>query len=229
MTAVKVRSKLAQGRRFFRVFRFLESFHSAFTLYQTSSDNKDLATWLDISAKSFNGMYLLFETLVFFPAVGLGGLEPWSMETSDFFNVEGQRFWLFALVCGALGGMVRLWNDWEQQVEDGSDNTAEKEKELDDEKEKRSVEEDEDEDEHGKQLKEEERQRAALEQRKERDGTRKGCRMRILRRIAADLLDIPQPGAVVGWTPFWPGTVGVMMVGSTLLTGMEVWEKCSQL
>src|SRR5690606_32792597 len=52
MTAVKVRSKLAQGRRFFRVFRFLESFHSAFTLYQTSSDNKDLATWLDISAKS---------------------------------------------------------------------------------------------------------------------------------------------------------------------------------
>ncbi|KAK3401968.1 peroxisomal biogenesis factor 11-domain-containing protein [Sordaria brevicollis] len=223
--AMEARSRLAKGRRFFRVFRFVESFHSAFTL-TNAHEEKDLATWLDISAKSFNGMYLLFETLVFFSAVDLNKLSPFSRETEEFLNVEGQRFWFFALVCGVLAGVVRLWEDYrrqeQEQVRDGRDNSAEKEK--------GSVEEeDEAEDEHVKQLKEEERQRAAVEQKKERDAARKGRRTRILRRIVADLLDIPQPGAVVGWTPFLPGTVGVMMIGSTLLTGMEVWDKCSRL
>lgn len=217
MTAIQVREKLARGRRFFRIFRFLEFFHSAFALYQANND-KDLATWLDISSKSFNGMYLLFETLGFFYVLGVTELVPWGRETSELLNVEGQRFWLFALVCGMVGGVVRLWND-RDKVEVGGGTADEKEKEV----------ETEEEDEHGNQLKKEERQCAALEQKRERDMIRKVRRMRILRRIVADLLDIAQPGAVVGWTPNWHGMIGVMMVGSTLLTGIEVWEKCAWL
>ncbi|CCC13492.1 unnamed protein product [Sordaria macrospora k-hell] len=210
-TVLGIRSKLAQGRRFFRLFRFLENFHSASTLYyqainsETGTGGRGVETWLDIMSKSFNGMYLLFETLGFFAALGVPG----------FLHVEGQRFWLFALVCGVLGGVVKLVNDREL-VQAGDTSETEKEEETGTEG-----------DEYGNQLKEEERQRAALEQDEQRSVSRKDRRMRIKRRIAADLLDLAQPGAVVGWFPDWPGMIGLMMIGSTWITGVEVWEKCA--
>ena len=220
-TVLGIRSKLAQGRRFFRLFRFLENFHSASTLYyqainsETGTGGRGVQTWLDIMSKSFNGMYLLFETLGFFAALGVPGLDPWGPEVNRFLHVEGQRFWLFALVCGVLGGVVKLVNDREL-VQAGDTSETEKEEETGTEG-----------DEHGNQLKEEERQRAALEQEEQRSVSRKDRRMRIKRRIAADLLDLAQPGAVVGWFPDWPGMIGLMMIGSTWITGVEVWEKCA--
>lgn len=190
---------------------------------------------LDIMSKSFNGMYLLFETLGFCAALGVPGLDPWGPEVNRFLYVEGQRFWLFALVCGAIGGVVRLVYD-RDLVGGGSssgggggaaatanDRTSETEKEN----EIGSREDDE----HGNQLKEEERQRAALEQKAEEEQRMviwRDRRMRIKRRITADMLDLAQPGAVVGWFPDWPGMIGLMMVGSTWLTGVEVWEKCAR-
>ncbi|KAK3950505.1 peroxisomal biogenesis factor 11-domain-containing protein [Pseudoneurospora amorphoporcata] len=223
--ALGVRSKLAQGRRFFRVFRFLESFHSASTLYyQTHSDrgrDRGVETWLDIMSKSFNGMYLLFETLGFFGALGVPGLDPWGTEVNRYLHVEEQRFWFFALVCGVLGGVVKLVNDQGEDVGAAAPNGSAGS--VSDMSEKGG-----DNDEYGNQLKEQERQRAALEQKEQRIVTREDRRMRIKRRITADLLDLAQPGAVVGWFPDWPGMIGVMMVGSTWLTGVEVWEKCAR-
>lgn len=229
--------KLAQGRRFFRLFRFLDSFHSASTLYyqyqaQTELDKSGdvgmYCMWLDIMSKSFNGMYLLFETLGFCAALGVPGLDPWGPEVNRFLHVEGQRFWLFALVCGVIGGVVRLVYDRDLAGGGGgagavSDGTSETEKEN----EIGSREDDE----HGNQLKEEERQRAALEQQAEEEQRMviwRDRRMRIKRRITADMLDLAQPGAVVGWFPDWPGMIGIMMVGSTWLTGVDVWEKCAR-
>lgn len=228
--ALGVRSKLSQGRRFFRLFRFLESFHSASTLYyqhqaQTETDKSEAdiyCMWLDIMSKSFNGMYNLFEALGFFAALGVPGLDPWGAEVNRFLHVEGQRFWLFALVCGVVAGVVRLVNDRDQAGVDGAGDAAETEKE----KEKQTG--TKEEDEHGNQLKEEERQRAVLEQKEQRNAIRKDRCMRIQRRVMADLLDLAQPGAVVGWFPDWPGMIGLMMVGSTWLTGVEVWEKCAR-
>ncbi|KAJ4421368.1 hypothetical protein N0V85_000241 [Neurospora sp. IMI 360204] len=220
--ALGVRSKLSQGRRFFRLFRFLESFHSASTLYYQTSSDRDVEAWLDIMSKSFNGMYNLFEALGFFAALGVPGLDPWGAEVNRFLHVEGQRFWLFALVCGVVAGVVRLVNDRDQAGVDGAGDAAETEKE----KEKQTG--TKEEDEHGNQLKEEERQRAVLEQKEQRNAIRKDRFMRIQRRVMADLLDLAQPGAVVGWLPDWPGMIGLMMVGSTWLTGVEVWEKCAR-
>ncbi len=42
----------------------------------------------------------------------------------------------------------------------------------------------------------------------------------------ADVCDLPVPGAVIGWIPVGSGTVGLFMVVSTYLTGLEVWERC---
>jgi len=52
-------------------------------------------------------------------------------------------------------------------------------------------------------------------------------RYKIVRRLVADCLDLAVPGAVVGWVPASPGTVGLLMLGSTWLTSLEVWEKCA--
>ncbi|EAA28424.2 hypothetical protein GE21DRAFT_9259 [Neurospora crassa] len=249
-TALGVRSKLAQGRRFFRLFRFLDSFHSASTLYYQYQAQTDIdksgevgmyCMWLDIMSKSFNGMYLLFETLGFCAALGVPGLDPWGPEVNRFLHVEGQRFWLFALVCGVIGGVVRLVYERDLAGGGGSSNgggggggaaaatatTSDRTSETEKENEIGSREDDE----HGNQLKEEERQRAALEKRAEEEQRMviwTDRRMRIKRRITADLLDLAQPGAVVGWFPDWPGMIGLMMVGSTWLTGVEVWEKCAR-
>jgi hypothetical protein len=36
------------------------------------------------------------------------------------------------------------------------------------------------------------------------------------------------PGVVIGWIPMSPGAVGLLMLGSTYLTGKEVWERCGK-
>ncbi|KAH6842929.1 hypothetical protein B0I37DRAFT_436895 [Chaetomium sp. MPI-CAGE-AT-0009] len=51
-------------------------------------------------------------------------------------------------------------------------------------------------------------------------------RGKVVRRLVADVMDLAVPGSVVGWVPLEPRTVGLLMLGSTVLTGMEVWERC---
>ena len=197
-----MRARFAIGRRYFRVFRFLESFNSAWTLYHRAAgaEGMGLEKWLDVSAKSFNGMYLLLETMTFPDALGVEGLGIWGGEVGGMLVVEAQRFWLFALVCGVGAGGVRLWNG--SRGRDGK-KKGEREKKGeggDGQREKWLKEE----------VKREEQSR------------------RVLRRLVADVMDIGLPGAVVGWVPVSPGTVGLLMLGSTWLTGLEVWERCGR-
>jgi hypothetical protein len=110
-----LRSQVALGRRFFRIFRFLDSFHGAWTLYnesgerfQTRNGEKPAEVWLDICGRTFNGMYLILETSTLLDALGVEGLAPWGSVLERQLNVEGQRFWFFALVCGVLSALVRL-------------------------------------------------------------------------------------------------------------------------
>lgn len=51
---------------------------------------------------------------------------------------------------------------------------------------------------------------------------------KLLRRMVADVLDLAIPGSVVGWVRLEPATVGWCMLGSTVLTGWEVWERCGR-
>ncbi|KAK3350072.1 hypothetical protein B0T25DRAFT_549720 [Lasiosphaeria hispida] len=158
-----LRTRFALGRRFFRVFRFLDAFGSAWALSRTAGvAGGSLEMWLDVSSRSFNGMYLLLETATFPEALGVDGLGVWGAETAAVLQVEGQRLWFFALVCAIGAGVMRV-----RRGEGG-------------------------------------------------------------RRLVADVLDLAVPGAVVGWVAASPGTVGVLMLGSTWLTTVEVWERCGR-
>lgn len=101
-------SRLNLGRRFFRVFRFLDAFNSAYVLSTSSTGGLSLDAWLTVSSHSFNGMYFLLETLTFPDALGVPGVTIWGAEWGKMLRIESQRFWLFALVCGAAAGTLKV-------------------------------------------------------------------------------------------------------------------------
>lgn len=101
-------SRLNLGRRFFRVFRFLDAFNSAYVLSTSTTGGLSLDTWLTVSSHSFNGMYFLLETLTFPDVLGVPGVNIWGAEWGKMLRIESQRFWLFALVCGAAAGTLKV-------------------------------------------------------------------------------------------------------------------------
>ena len=176
-------------------------------------------------------MYLLLETAHFPDALGVEGLSLWG-EHAPAVAVEAQRFWFLSLVCGALAGTVRLVELWasapvpdtgstcgggegkEQEDEDGvaeGSSTGEKAKSK------------------GANEPQKQRQREAerrKEQRLVRQRERAGRSRKIVRRLVADVLDLTIPGSIVGYINLDDGPVGLAMFITTILTGLEVWERC---
>lgn len=259
-TLADLRTQVALTRRFFRIFRFLESFHGAYQIYTsfyapppppppppaqaaetskgedenhhhaasvqaktakapTHRQSPPLEAWVDIFARMFNGMYLLLEALTLLDALRLPGLSLFGAYWSTVLHVEGQRFWLFALVCGVASGLVKMvkllayapvpptgegYGTGEKSAAEGM---ADWERER-------------------------ARLRRVMAARKE---SRRVWRAQLsttgrglMTRCVADLLDVVVPGSVVGWVRVQPGTVGAVMVITTWLTGMGIWERCGR-
>ncbi|KAM7224070.1 hypothetical protein V8F06_000543 [Rhypophila decipiens] len=253
-TLIALRSSFALGRRFFRVGRFLDSFRSAWKLFSSFSSPKSnskekpglslqtLQIYLAMFSSSFNGLYLLLETL-HFPEVLLAAAAAapssssshddvvgerqlttlWGADLARTLHVEGQRFWFLSLVCGVAAGTVKLINLWTLRrgavPSAGSGQTLNLAASLG------STDSAEGEDKQGEEIekarKEEQKTRLAREREEFSVTSRK-----VGRRVIADLLDLVLPGTVVGWVEMGSGMVGVCMLGSTWLTGLEVWERC---
>jgi hypothetical protein len=249
-TLLSLRSKVALSRRFFRMFRFLDSFHKASSLYSTKQPSyrdgkKPVEVWLDITGQSFNGMYLLLETLTLLDAMDVRGLKVWGETRERIINIEAQRFWFLSLVCGILGSLVKMvkimaYKPVPEKGEgfgDGSvgkdiAETESKEEQPDNADRNRLVSDNGDKATPWEWRDERARLRhVVFQQREQRKRWRREVKTRsqgIVRRLLADTLDLALPGAVVGWIPASPGTVGVMMLGSTYLTGKGVWERCGR-
>lgn len=187
--------------------------------------------WLDMLGRTFNGMYLLLEALTLIDVMQLPGLPLWGAQWTSVLNVEGQRFWFLALACGIVSGLLKLvklvahgpvpqtgegygtGETGQVSTHDGSGADGE-----------------------ANVMPEWQRQREKMRRivyaRKE---ARKAWKREIgtrgyglARRCVADLFDLPVPGSVVGWVRVEPVTVGLVMVVSTWLTGLEVWERCGR-
>ncbi|KAI1268183.1 hypothetical protein F5Y18DRAFT_280604 [Xylariaceae sp. FL1019] len=251
-----LKNKINLARRNFRIFRSLESFGGAHKAYSSLSSPspppqngkpsplalkrakyaKGVA-YLDILSKSFNGMYLLLETSIFLDVQQIPGLTLFEKETSAMIAVEAQRFWLFALACGAGAGLVRIAGvvfttalpGTAERVGDGVGGEAEgqtRDEGLveDDEKEKKGGEWD---------VRQEQARLKGIgtNRRLAREAWRKQViaeTYKLGRGVLANCLDITLPGTVVGWIPAGPGVVGWAMLGSTILTGRECWDRCGR-
>lgn len=280
-----LKGHLGLARRFFRMFRFLESFYAAHQLYTSlysgspapmpvptpaaeaekpsqspaavpdakdgtrpadqavQPDQKPAATqaphvhqhhpncrhrrkpgppaeaWLDIFGRTFNGMYLLLETLCLVDALQVPGFSLWGSRWAPVLFVEGQRFWLFGLGCGVASGLVKIVKllAYAPVPPTGEGyGTGEKG--------------------DGSELAEWEKERERLrrimwvrkEQRKLWKSNIKTKSKGLVRKCVADLLDMVMPGSVVGWWKVDQGTLGVILIITTYLTGCEVWERCGR-
>lgn len=126
--------RLGLARRFLRLFRFLENFAAAQAIVASGGGGAGLSleAWLDVVARSSNGLYLLLESATLPASLGIDGLVllpgdgPVSAATggggdddkttaavvvyatSRLLAREAQRFWFVALAAGLAAGLVRL-------------------------------------------------------------------------------------------------------------------------
>lgn len=217
-------------RRVLRLFRFAESFHGAHKLYLSlhsttaaAGPGSGLEVWLDISSRTFNGMYLLLESATIPDALAVPHLRVFGPELAGVLAFEAQRFWLLALVCSAASGGLKVLSTYARSAvpETGAGFGAavgEKDDKLEEEKGS------------GGEASQERLRRRREEQKALAAETQRANAVKrrvLLRKMAADVADITLPGSVVGWVPVDAATVGSAMLLSTLLTGSDFWERCA--
>ncbi|KAI1102063.1 peroxisomal biogenesis factor 11 [Jackrogersella minutella] len=225
--------RLGLARRFFRLFRFLESFNAAQKLSAKLSspetwtgEHRGLLVkaepWLDVFARTFNGLYLLLEASTVVDALAIPGLSILGPELERTVAVEAQRFWLFSLVCGLAYNLLEIPLAVAVSMPPAQALPAADEKDADERLASGHMTADEHAEFLGRIGKErEEKARAwALQV--------AASIRRLSRAAAANAIDILLPGTVVGWIKAEPGTVGLAMFATTILTGMEVWERCGR-
>jgi hypothetical protein len=202
------------------MFRFLDNFNIAHRLWLSLSfsspghnssmlsSSRRVEISLDMLGRTFNGMYLLLETSLLLNAFDIDELRPWGGYAHQI-GIEAQRFWFLALVCGVLVGIVRLWNIWVSESSPRSTDSSRTVKKGKEKKSPRDI-------------------AKANSSPGEESRLRRARTWIVFRRLVADILDLPVPGSVVGWVNVDSGTVGIVMLGSTLLTAWEVWDRCGR-
>lgn len=213
-----LRPRLNLTRRYFRLFRFLDSFATAQALYLAPAPTTtgDPGRWPDVTRCTLIGFYGLLESAAI---LDLSGVPVLGGEATARLNLEAQRFWFAALACGVLANLLRVASSlWRSRVPassadglatastgDGAANAGKSKGEAGLEKTKK-----------GEVPGDGPRQRA------------KGDLTSVVRKLVADVLDLTIPGSVLGWVGLDSGTVGWAMFVSTLLTGYDVWVRCGK-
>lgn len=216
-----LRERLNLARRFFRFFRFLDAFSTVCTDLGSAKRPETAllrcVSYLDLLARTFNGMYLLTEALTLVDASQVDGLAPLGKSNERRFKIEEMRFWFVALVAGICATLLSLYGTLRQ------DFPAEKvpsSTELASQKSPKNT-------------------RESVEpsdgSRNASDGPpydKRGPKSRetgkLLRRLAALSFDVFIPGSVLGLAPAKSGTNGLAMICSSVLTGLDVWDRCGR-
>ena len=219
----ELRGLLGSVRRFLRFFRFFDAFTSSYSIFMgmmNSDGQKDAAAGrhsyllqtLDALAGTFNGMYLFLESLTLADALNIQGLAVLGKEAEYYFKIESQRCWFLALACGALACLIRLQSlngqsSHEQPATEKANGKWSPGKGVNG---------------HVK-FTDKEKEESLNKQ-----AQISAQRQRLTRKLAASLLDLPLPGSVIGWIPASPVVVGSLMLITSFLTGLDVWQRCGK-
>ncbi|KAI0026169.1 peroxisomal biogenesis factor 11 [Xylariomycetidae sp. FL0641] len=241
-----LKGRLGLIRKFFRLFRFLESFGAAQAQYAQLSSSptqrrrgQHTEIYLDVLARTFNGMYLVLEGAGIVDALGVDGLALWAPQTERALAVEAQRFWLLSLAAAGLAAALRvllvLAYTPVPAAFPGQDEKPQQGVDADADEKQQGADADVDEKQGDKQedlKREQQRLRGLVADRKKgRAAWRREVQAKIAghaRTVVANACDITIPGSFVGWIPVQPGTVGVAMLISTLITGKDCWDRCGR-
>lgn len=211
-TLAELSGRLGLVRRFFRFFRFCDAFTNSYNIFTSlnGSPNKQrtahLEKSLDMLTGTFNGLYLLLEALTLVDALGISGLAILGPDLELVLKIESQRCWFLALAFGALACLIRL-----SELQNAARTKAASKKKP----KKEGVEND------AKQLD------GSIEERTQ--ATKTGAlKWKISRKMLACLLDLALPGSLIGWIPASKGVVGAVMLTTSVLTGLDVWERCGK-
>lgn len=210
-----------------RTFRFLACFSAAQALYAGGATTPlSLESWLDVTKLTLLGLYGLLETVTI---PDMAGVEVFGGEADRRINLEAQRFWFLALVCGVVGGLLRILTleahgampatgvGYAAAGADDEDTKGEKvvregeKDELKAEMEKAA---------EGKKGPKAGKAAVAEEERRKSGEQRRA----LVRKVAADAVDMVLPVSVLGWADVDPAVVGLAMFVSTLVSGYDVWK-----
>jgi hypothetical protein len=209
-------SRLGLVRRFIRLFRFFDALSDSYNAFTSltgpagkNGTNGTPATLylektLDGLASTFNGLYLLLEATTLVDALGIQELAILGKELEVATKIEAQRCWFLALIFGALSCMLKL-----SKLQQSTPAKPESEKAA-----QASV-----------GVGKEGKQGVVAVEGKAKITAQ---RARLSRKLIACLLDIPLPGSIIGWIPASEGTVGFLMLTTSVLTGFDVWERCGR-
>ena len=160
---------------------------------------------LDGLASTFNGLYLLLEAATIVDALGIEGLTLLGGEVAFATKIEAQRCWFLALVFGAVACVLKVSKARQVVVaKPVEEKTADAKDDV------------------GK----DEKSRVVAEKSQSSKPTPQ--QLRLSRKLITCLLDLPLPGSIVGWIPASPGTLGLLMLTTSVLSGVDVWERCGR-
>lgn len=199
-------------RRSLRTFRFLESWKKSQTMYESQAA-KSIEDWLDIISASTMGMYGMLETATLVDVLRIENLSIFGQERSATLNERAQMFWLVALYSAALGSGIKLLRLFAYRaVPDSGAGFAGKDSKNDEKKAKNE-------------------KTSAEDRQKEREAANREFNGKVSQlglKMLAEVLDVVLPTASLGLMKIYPGIVGIAMLGSTVITGRNVWIRCAQ-
>jgi hypothetical protein len=204
-------SRLGLVRRFIRFFRFFDALSDSYNVFTsltelTGSGDKNayLEKTLDGLASTFNGLYLLLEATTLVDALGIQELAILGKELEIATKVEAQRSWFLALIFGALSCMLKISKLQQSTPAKPESEKAANATSKDDGDGKQGV--------------------VAVAGKAKMTAQR----VRLSRKLTACLLDMPLLGSIISWIPASEGTVGLLMLTTSFLTGVDVWERCGR-
>ncbi|PBP26048.1 PEX11 domain protein [Diplocarpon rosae] len=110
---------------------------------------------------------------------------------------EAMKFWFYSLALGIVGGIWELWGLLGQDAVPGKRLEGKSRKSRGDEA------------------------KMTQARQTEADANRK----KIMKKLVIDGCDLFVPGSATGWIPASSGNVGMMSVVSTVLAGLDVWNR----
>lgn len=229
---IQLQGRIGITRRWLRLFRFLGSFRSGWVLYL--SEGKSVDIWLDVLAKSSLGMYGLLESATLLDLIGIDDLAIFGPAQTRNLNREAQLFWFVALYTSVLSHSIRLMQHLTESASKGPNQNKGSAIENPDgsAESKRATAEGQNEVEVSLPRLKQHRAASDTIQTKSdsprRTSSSTSNTTRLYMKLMADILDMVLPAVAVGWIRVDTGFVGLAMIGSTAITGLEIWEKCGE-